>query len=304
MGLMLRRMCMMGASAIPTPPLIKTVSGALIHITDALAKPLKKLVVNLEPVQSGSGDPAPDNVRPITGWTGANVYRSGADTSNPTTIPYTFPTEAGTVYGGTLTINEDGSGEMMVDTLEVTFDGSTNQLNVANVSYIGATTTRGYKIMGEGNQAINPSASTTMCNRAKFGTGSGEQNEQVYFLSNNSSQIDIRVLNSLTGITSEDTTSTAKTKMNAYLAENPITVVYKKKTPATYALTSQQVLTLLQGENNIWSDAQSIEITYVASANSDDLNAADSLNLLLGNAYTRGDVPDEEALQIILGETT
>lgn len=36
--------------------------------------PLKGLTVNIEPVQAGSGDPSPDNVRPITGWTGVNVF--------------------------------------------------------------------------------------------------------------------------------------------------------------------------------------------------------------------------------------
>lgn len=39
--------------------------------------PVKSLVIDIAPVQSGSGDPAPDNVRPITGWTGANVFRTG-----------------------------------------------------------------------------------------------------------------------------------------------------------------------------------------------------------------------------------
>ena len=29
--------------------------------------------VNIEAVQSGTGDPSPTNVRPITGWTGCNV---------------------------------------------------------------------------------------------------------------------------------------------------------------------------------------------------------------------------------------
>lgn len=83
---------------------LKTVTGALLHVVDALAKPAKNFVVTLEPIQSGSGDPSPENIRPITGYTGANVYQSGADTSNPTTIPITFPTEAGTVYGGTLDV--------------------------------------------------------------------------------------------------------------------------------------------------------------------------------------------------------
>ena len=41
--------------------------------------PLKGLTVNIEPVQSGSGDPSPDNIRPITGWTGAKVFYPGLD---------------------------------------------------------------------------------------------------------------------------------------------------------------------------------------------------------------------------------
>ena len=39
--------------------------------------PLRSLMVNIDPVQSGSGDPSPDNVRPITGWTGVQIHRTG-----------------------------------------------------------------------------------------------------------------------------------------------------------------------------------------------------------------------------------
>lgn len=35
------------------------------------------LKVGIDPVQSGSGDPSPDNVRPINGWTGCNIYCTG-----------------------------------------------------------------------------------------------------------------------------------------------------------------------------------------------------------------------------------
>jgi len=34
----------------------------------------KDITIGIEPVQSGSGDPSPTNVRPISGWTGANVW--------------------------------------------------------------------------------------------------------------------------------------------------------------------------------------------------------------------------------------
>ena len=47
--------------------------------SSAAGMPLKGLTVNIEPVQAGSGDPSPDNVRPITGWTGCKVFYPGLD---------------------------------------------------------------------------------------------------------------------------------------------------------------------------------------------------------------------------------
>lgn len=41
--------------------------------------PVKSLSVAIEPVQAGSGEPSPENVRPISGWTGANVFVRGVN---------------------------------------------------------------------------------------------------------------------------------------------------------------------------------------------------------------------------------
>ena len=41
--------------------------------------PVKDLTVAIEPVQSGSGDPSPTNIRPISGWSGAEVTRTGVN---------------------------------------------------------------------------------------------------------------------------------------------------------------------------------------------------------------------------------
>lgn len=54
-----------------------TESGAVASFPDGAALPVKSFVVSIEPFQPGSGDPSPDNVRPIYGWTGANVFRTG-----------------------------------------------------------------------------------------------------------------------------------------------------------------------------------------------------------------------------------
>lgn len=93
----------------------KTISDAPIASFDDGADnvPVKELIIDIESVQSGSGDPSPDNVRPITGWTGCNVYKSGADTSSPTTYSISWETEAGTVYGGKINAT---SGKLLVDT--------------------------------------------------------------------------------------------------------------------------------------------------------------------------------------------
>ena len=54
-----------------------TASGPIASFPDGAAMPVRDLSVDIEPVQAGSGDPSPDNVRPISGWTGVNVYRTG-----------------------------------------------------------------------------------------------------------------------------------------------------------------------------------------------------------------------------------
>ena len=53
-------------------------SGSVAHFVDGADNvPLKSLKVAIEPVQSGSGDPSPENVRPISGWNSVKVTRAG-----------------------------------------------------------------------------------------------------------------------------------------------------------------------------------------------------------------------------------
>lgn len=59
------------------------------------------VVTTLEPIQSGSGDPSPANIRPISGWTGAKLTRCGKNLIGGF---------AGKTQNGlTFTINADGS---------------------------------------------------------------------------------------------------------------------------------------------------------------------------------------------------
>ena len=55
-----------------------TVSGPTpLLMPGALAKPMRAATFQISPVQSGSGDPSPSNVRPITGWTGCTAWVTG-----------------------------------------------------------------------------------------------------------------------------------------------------------------------------------------------------------------------------------
>lgn len=55
--------------------------------TTDMAKPLRKLLIPFTPVQSGTGDPSPTNIRPIAGWTGLNINRTGKNLFDKTVSP-------------------------------------------------------------------------------------------------------------------------------------------------------------------------------------------------------------------------
>jgi len=72
MMLSVRRSCL-GATVskitIPTTPFSSFTTDSSV--------PLASLIADITAYQSGSGDPSPDNVRPITGYSGVTIWRSG-----------------------------------------------------------------------------------------------------------------------------------------------------------------------------------------------------------------------------------
>ena len=55
-------------------PHVESVSGDLVTFDTDMKGKLKECKVYFSPVQEGEGDPSPDNIRPISGWTGVNIY--------------------------------------------------------------------------------------------------------------------------------------------------------------------------------------------------------------------------------------
>jgi hypothetical protein len=118
------------------PVIINSATGATASFPDgADDMPMKNLVVDIEPVQSGSGDPSPSNIRPITGWAGVTVNRTGTNLVNQDVLllgtnwvktPESLPTYEGVpVYYGTL-YNLCNGAAPLHDEVPVTFEYEEN----------------------------------------------------------------------------------------------------------------------------------------------------------------------------------
>lgn len=58
-------------------------SGSIVTFNDGADNTaLKRCVINIDPLQAGSGDPSPANIRTLTGWTGANIAVAGKNIFN------------------------------------------------------------------------------------------------------------------------------------------------------------------------------------------------------------------------------
>lgn len=73
----LRKLLLMKVAAGGVPINEYTTTGNPMSFDTNVSKPLKSLVIPWTPTQSGTGDPSPENVRPISGVSAVNVWRTG-----------------------------------------------------------------------------------------------------------------------------------------------------------------------------------------------------------------------------------
>ena len=183
------------------------------------------------------------NICPITGWTGAKVYHSGADTGNPDVLSITFPTEAGTVYGGTLDVT---NGVLTVDraivdlgTLSWTIYSSPDR-HVFRSSY---PIPRPFI----GDSALLPHAICSSYYPMAYSPISSKDNGAFSLGRERVVVIEHR----FTDVSSFAT------------AVQGVQLCYELAEPITYQLTPQQINTIL-GTNNVWSDTGDSDVEYPA----------------------------------------
>lgn len=216
-------------------------AGERAVITDgADGLPIKSLTVNMLPIQSGSGTPSVDNVRPISGWRSITVSHSGDTTE---TVTVTIPTDPGIVYGGTLDVI---SGLLTVTHRLITFDGSESW----NAYGSGFRRSMG-AFPGLGTQYSDKDVANWLSpapnGHNPVSTTSAVANT---FLIGTQANLNVP-------------SATTVAELQQLLSSEPLQVAYVLATPMTYQCDPTEISTVL-GDNTIWSNAGDVTVEYRA----------------------------------------
>lgn len=196
----------------------------------------------------------------------------------------------GTYYGGHFTQDKDGHRQFEVDRKLKTVDGSTG-VTVASSSYIKSDACDGYI----NDDEIQPRASAEyqpdlLCNRltqAKSNIWSNVGHADEFCINNRS--IHFNISNASLGIVdyTQETTETAKAKIDAFLQNNPVVVVIPI-TPYVIDLPDGEPIVTFNGTNNIYADTGDTSVVFKCSVN-DYVSAHSGGNLLgMGGVYLGG----------------
>ena len=175
------------------------------------------------------------------------------------TYQIAFPSSAGTVYGGELTINRDGTGSLVVDETITTLTGNESGWQY----YSGQQVFYNYFSQYVDDAVSNPDAILMKCsvyNAVSLNVGKTPSTRPGYCCYKSSGTGGASIAFSKDNF--DDLTAFLNYLKDQNTAGTPVQVTAKLASPVTYQLTNQQVLELLAGTNNIWSSTGSIEIDY------------------------------------------
>ena len=203
-------------------------------------------VVTLEPNQAGTGDPSPENVRPISGYDSVSVTQS-KDEAQIKQINLTLPE---TIYGGTVDA-VTGAGTKTWGFVE--FDGTEKWKLYSGIT-AGGQKTFFFDIGVERYEDYI----TALCDRAKWQFS----NWSIYApwsISGSlfSNSVYIAVPDSI-ALTIDEWKSYLASQ---YAAGTPVTVCYKLATPTSFQATGNQPLPAVAGLNTVYTDGDGLDVT-------------------------------------------
>lgn len=266
----------------------KTVNGNPLTITDAEGMSADNVVTKIEPVQTGSGVPSPDNIRPITGLSSVSVDVCGKNLchiSNPSFVAnYSWcaldGSKASTYYNGTRL--HLGAGTYYVKISDLTNVNTFSVLSASAQSYMSGVQ-GSFTLTSEEDVYIRVKPTTTgvsLSLKIMFELGDGYSEYEPYKSKQNEIQLGQTIYGGVLNVTSGELTITDINIASYNGEELPSTwisdrdeyteggtpttgaqVVYKVATPTKVTITPKQI-ELFENDNTIKTNAKTMEITY------------------------------------------
>ena len=297
--------------------------GSVISIDDGkLNEPLKACTVDINPVQSGSGTPSPSNIRPISGWTEANVTVAGKNLYDETqTLIKGRYTSDGSIAGTSSELNrhtglikiQGGKTYTYYNAIPYTvqiygvwFDADKQYISTFALPKSPTTTSTAIAPNNACYAALSIYNETDQ--KVQFEVGVTATDYEAY----NGTTYNIEFEDGGSPLTVYGGTLDAKngvlTVTDGYIASyngetlpstwisdrdvyaegtTPTTgaeVVYKLATPTEVSLTPTEITTL-HGNNVIWADSGDMAITYVRDTS---IAINDALNQSITPTYSSG----------------
>lgn len=215
------------------------------HIVDMLCPPLQEsgnpvvcypvagypldVTVSWGPTQEGSGEPSPDNVRPIKGRGSVTVKRK----EDGLTRRLTF---SSTIYGGEVDVAGDGNENTKI----ITLDGNELKFSQANIYF-------NLPFHSAPGVVKNGVVGCSHFSRTFFGANT---NYEFCFLSKSD-------MDGLFASADELNTYCAA----QYAAGTPVQIAYKLKEPVPFTAAGAQPIPALSGTNTLLTDADSVSVS-------------------------------------------
>ena len=211
----------------------KTATGNPIQLRTNNGGLVQSCEVTFSPIQSGTGDPAPDNIRPISGRDSLHLYIDTEQTETPEkTYTATF---SDTVYNGNYEF-VSGKGK---ETWKITTISDLEWYYSSNgyfYSYISGKASGNTNII---SSSYKTSESATVSDMANGDIKGNANNANIYIKD-----------------------SRATTVEEFLTLSGSQTIACELATPIEIELTPEEEIELLTVENVLWTDGDSIEITY------------------------------------------
>ena len=213
------------------------------------------VTVSWGPTQEGSGEPSPDNVRPIKGRDSVTITRQEDNQVITLTLPET-------VYGGEV---DAATGEGQQVWKSVTLDGTecwyTWGVNTNSATVTGFYTydINDYSVDGDDNDKLICSAMQHTAADIWGGRDTG-----ISFAAGDSRYLIYCVTTDTLSDATDDKKAIAsfKTILAAqYAAGTPVQIAYKLAKPVPFTATGAQPIPALSGTNTLLTDADSVSVS-------------------------------------------